>query len=269
MSISPPSAPLENASADESAADSLQKQLATLPKRLLAGLLARACRRARALFDFPEDDVLRRLCLDTMDAVIREAENVAAGKKAVYLGPLTALCRAAGDAVDEANGSSGRASRIVELTRELVELLREDINGQGDLESSAERIARLLADIDESLPSARVIDRLVFDVGVLQRVGTGAAETIDVSPSGPLGPLWSVPAPDNPLEQVSLGDAADEWRWIHEQHSTGNFDAYIGKHVAVYQRQVLGATRDVDLLREVLVERYQIAPERIVFVYID
>ena len=37
----------------------------------------------------------------------------------------------------------------------------------------------------------------------------------------------------------------------------------------VYQHQFLGATLDVDLLREVLVERYQIAPERIVFVYVD
>ncbi len=209
------------------------------------------------------------LKLDTMDAVIRQAENVASGKKAVYLSPLAAICRAAGDAVDEAGRSSGQASRIVELARELADLLHVEMNGQGDLGTSAERIARLLTDIDEGLPSARVIDRLLLDVGVLQRAGTGAAETIDVSPSGPLGPLWSVPAPNNPLEQVPLDDLAHDWRWIHEQRSTGKFDAYIGKHVAVYQHQILGATRDVDLLREVLVEHYQIALERIVFVYID
>jgi hypothetical protein len=269
MSISPPSTPLESACADDSAADALQKQLAALPKRLLAGVLARACRRARALFDLPQDELVRRLCLDTVDAVIRQAENVASGQKALYLGPLTALCHAAGDVVDEANGSSGQASRIVELARELVGLLRGEINGQGDGESSVERIARLLADMDEGLPSAHVIDRLLLDVGALQSVGAGAAETIDISPSGPLGPLWPVPAPNNPLDQVPFDDMADEWRWIHEQRSTGTFDAYIGKHVAVYQHQVLGATRDVELLREVLVERHQIAPERIVFVYID
>jgi hypothetical protein len=269
MSISPPSAPLESPCTDDGTADAIQKRLAALPKRLLAGVLARACRRARALFDLPQDDLVRRLCLDTMDAVIRQAENVATGKKALYVGPLTALCRAAGDVVDEASGSSGRGSRIVELARELVELLREEIKGQGDLESSVERIARLLADMDEGLPSPHVIDGLLADVGVLQRVGTGAVETIDVSPSGPLGPLWPVPAPNSPLEQAAFDGVADEWRWIHEQRSTGKFDDYIGKHVAVYQHQILGATRDVDLLREVLVERYQIAPERIVFVYID
>src|SRR5579859_7629706 len=147
MSISPPTASPQSVQTEPHFTDTLQKQLASLSKRLLAGLLARACRRTRALFDLPEDYHVRRLCLDTMDAVIWQAESVASGKTPVYLGTLAAFCRAAADVLDEANGSSNQASRILALARELVEVVQVTTNGQqGNLEASAERITRLLGE---------------------------------------------------------------------------------------------------------------------------
>ena len=77
---------------------------------------------------------------------------------------------------------------------------------------------------------------------------------------------------DVEVQDIVAALAADprtNYRYNKGEDHGDSFYAYIGKHVGVYQHQILGATRDVDLLREVLVERYQIAPERIVFVYID
>jgi hypothetical protein len=64
-------------------------------------------------------------------------------------------------------------------------------------------------------------------------------------------------------------EVLDAWRWIAEERQKGTFDDYRGQHIAVLDRQLLGAGRDPDLLRELLALKNKIDPERLVIAYID
>ena len=79
------------------------------------------------------------------------------------------------------------------------------------------------------------------------------------------------PAPAN--AQSEWGEIPEEilneWRWIFRGREEGVFDAYAGKHVAVYQQKIWGSSYDPDLLREYLALKHQIDPEKLVIVYID
>jgi hypothetical protein len=95
-----------------------------------------------------------------------------------------------------------------------------------------------------------------------------AEQAVEVPPPPPTAhapPAGPVPEPFPIPEEV-----LDDWRWAWEmRQKTDLFEPYRGQHVAVVGKKILGASRDTQLLEQVLVEKHQLDPQRIVWVYID
>ncbi len=64
-------------------------------------------------------------------------------------------------------------------------------------------------------------------------------------------------------------EVLEEMSWAILERGEGRFDEYAGKHVAIVNKQVLGSSRDPDLLRQYVAEKHNIDPRRIVIIYID
>jgi hypothetical protein len=81
--------------------------------------------------------------------------------------------------------------------------------------------------------------------------------------------------PEAPLRELAAKYAEPDWKeaatdrfWLADQQAKGLLDAYYGKVVAVYQKEVVGVGDNyVEMLLE-LSPKYDVHPGRIVVVYL-
>jgi hypothetical protein len=85
----------------------------------------------------------------------------------------------------------------------------------------------------------------------------GPEASPNVGPGEP--PNWG------PLPEEIL----DEWRWIHKGQAEGLFNAYAGKHIAVFQQKVWESSWDPELLLKYVALKYNLDPERVVVAYVN
>jgi hypothetical protein len=229
-----------------------------------AALLARCSRRWQPDFDLPITDPRRLACIGAIDAGVRALDLLASGDKDArrhaadalrFLDVAAAVCR-------DAEGGETRRKAVIDLCRWALGVAS---GVEGDAPGKLELIWKQLV-LD---PQAR--DALLHDLRTLQSPALATASYVDPSPSGPLGALWpdAKMEADRSLESVPCEEVLDDWRWIFQERPAGRFDEYRGQHVAVYRRQILGASRDMELLSQVLAEKHHLDPKRLVFTFIE
>jgi hypothetical protein len=71
----------------------------------------------------------------------------------------------------------------------------------------------------------------------------------------------------SPAEQWEL--VAADFEAAYQMAKAGLLNAHSGKHVAVLKRQLVGADRDLTLLREKISKQFGVDPNRIAMIYMD
>jgi hypothetical protein len=61
----------------------------------------------------------------------------------------------------------------------------------------------------------------------------------------------------------------EDWDWVLSHMALADFDPYRGKHVAVYQKRVLGSGDHPERLREAVAAEHHVDLNRLVVMYIE
>ncbi len=93
-------------------------------------------------------------------------------------------------------------------------------------------------------------------------VGTGGEQPAPSS-NGSAGPMRSQ---GEPYPSPAL---LADWAWIYEQGSKGALSEYQGRHIAVFDRTIVAAGADADVLRRDVSQRFGVHPERIAIFWND
>jgi hypothetical protein len=252
------------ASAPPPSNEDVTERIQRLSAGARAALLARCALRWQPDFDLPITDPRRLAFIGAVDAGVRALHLLAGGDKDARRHAADALrfLAVAADVWRDVEGGETPRKAVIDLCRWALGVASEV---EGDVAGKLELIWKQIV-LD---PQAR--DALLHDLRALLSPALAAADSVDPSPSGPLGALWpdaQVEA-DRSLESVPCEEVLDDWRWIFQERPAGRFDEYRGQHVAVYRRQILGASRDMELLSQVLAEKHRLDPKRLVFTFIE
>jgi hypothetical protein len=99
------------------------------------------------------------------------------------------------------------------------------------------------------------------------------AKTVEGAPlSGGQEP-WTRPATEaDPSAEESLypyPEILADWQWLFSEVATKQFDPHRGRHVAVFEKKILGSGKDEPQLRQDIAAQHNLDPDRLVIMFVE